>query len=82
MSSELNKYIKDALERKNENFFNAEVIDFPNDKIINDNKNLELKTQYFWRIGDVSNEDQYRAIKGICFMVGALVIMGLYSNFF
>ena len=80
MSSEIRKYIGDALE-KNKNLFNAEVINFPNDKKISNNKNFNIKNEYFWKISDKSNSDQLKAVVGVCFMFGALIVMGLYSNF-
>ena len=79
MSSEVHKYIEDRLE-KNANLFNAEVIDFPNDKKTEIDTNLTTKDQNFWEISDKSNDDQQSAIIGICFMFGALIVMGLYSN--
>jgi hypothetical protein len=80
MSSEVHKYIEDRLE-KNANLFNAEVINFPNDAKVNDIKSLEVKIDKFWKISDISNNDQLKAVVGICFMFGALIVMGLYSNF-
>ena len=80
MSSEIHKYIGDALE-KNKNLFNAEVINFPNDKKISDNKNFDTKNENFWKISDKSNRDQLKAVIGVCFMFGSLIVMGLYSNF-
>ena len=80
MSSEVHKYIEDRLE-KNANFFNAEVISFPNDVKVNDVKISKAKIDGFWKISDISNNDQLRAVVGICFMFGALILMGLYSNF-
>ena len=74
MSSEVHKYIEDRLE-KNANLFNAEVINFPNDVKIS-----KVKTDGFWKISDTSNNDQLKAVVGICFMFGALIVMGLYSN--
>ena len=80
MSSEVHKYIEDRSE-KNANLFNAEVINFKNDLKVNDVKILEVKIDKFWKINDTSNNDQLRAVVGICFMFGALIVMGLYSNF-
>ena len=80
MSSEVHKYIEDRLE-KNANLFNAEVVNFPNDSKVNDVKISEVKIDKFWKINDTSNNDQLRAVIGICFMFGALIVMGLYSNF-
>ncbi|MDC1154661.1 hypothetical protein OAT07_00385 [Candidatus Pelagibacter sp.] len=79
MSSEVHKYIEEALE-KNKNLFNAEVINFPNDKSINESKNFKTKYDIVWKISDKSNYDQLKAVIGVCFMFGALLIIGLYSN--
>ena len=79
MSSEVHKYIEEALEKK-ENLFNAEVIDFPNDKKNENVKDLVTENDYVWKISDKSNSDQFKAIVGVCFMFGTLIILGLYSN--
>ena len=81
MSTEVHKYIEDCLE-KNENLFNAEVINFPIDQKLDETKNSEDQTYRFWKISDKSNDDQLKAVIGVCFMLITLVIMGLYSNFF
>ena len=78
MSTEVHKYIEAALE-KNQNLFNAEIITFPNDKNLNSSENLEINTLNYWKISDKSNDDQLRAVIGICFMLGALTLIGLYS---
>ena len=80
MSSEVHKYIEDRVE-KNANLFNAEVINFPNDVKADSIKISEAKIDKFWKINDISNNDQLRAVVVICFMFGALIVMGLYSNF-
>ena len=80
MSSEVHKYIEDRLE-KNANLFNAEVINFPNDAKENNIKSSEIEIDKFWKISDISNNDQLKAVVGICLMFGALILMGLYSNF-
>ena len=80
MSSEVHKYIEDRLE-KNANLFNAEVINFPNDTKMDSVKISKAKIDKFWKINDISNNDQLKAVVGICFMLGALIVMGLYSNF-
>jgi hypothetical protein len=80
MSSEVHKYIEDRLE-KNANLFNAEVINFPNDVKVDSVKISKTKIDKFWKINDTSNNDQLSAVVGICFMFGALIVMGLYSNF-
>ena len=81
MSSEIHNYIETSIEKK-QNLFKAEVISFPKEK--NDNKfeSFEIKKVSFWKISDKSNEDQLRAITGICFMFGVLILLGLYSNLF
>ena len=81
MSSELKKYSKSVLEKK-QNLFNAQVISFPNDNNLEKSKNLSSNAYNHWKINDETNEDQYKAIIGICFMFGALVLTGLYSNLF
>jgi len=80
MSSELHKYIETAIEKK-ERLLNAEVINFPSDKKLDDLKNQSTDTYDFWQINDKSNDDQMRAVVGICFMFGSLILIGLYSNF-
>ena len=81
MSSELQKYSKSVLEKK-QNLFNAKVISFPNDNNFEKSKDLSSNAYNHWKISDETNEDQYKALIGICFMFGALVLMGLYSNLF
>ena len=81
MSSEIHKYIETSIEKK-QNLFRAEVISFPNEKNNNKFESLEVNDRNFWKISDKSNEDQLRAITGICFMFGVLILLGLYSNLF
>ena len=81
MSSEIHKYIETSIEKK-QNLFRAEVISFPSEKKSNKFESLEASGRNFWEISDKSNEDQLRAITGICFMFGVLILLGLYSNFF
>ena len=82
MSSEVHK----SIEKRNvetENLFNAEVINFPNDKNIDNENNLKiLVNNNEWKISNENNADQFRAVTGICLMFVALILMGLYSNFF
>ena len=80
MSSEVHKYKEESL-NKNENLFNAKVINFPNDKNFDDTQNLKTNTYSVWKISDESNDDQLKAVIGLCFMFGALIVIGLYSNF-
>ena len=77
MSSELHKYIETAIEKK-KSLLNAEVINFPNKKKMD---NLKTGTHDFWQINDQSNNDQLKAVIGICFTFGSLILIGLYSNF-
>ena len=79
MSSEIHKYIETAIDRK-KNLLNAEIIDFPNDYEKNNKKNLVLDSNTFWKITDKSNNDQLKAVTGICFILAILTIAGLYSN--
>ena len=44
MSSEIHKYVEEALE-KNQNLFDAEVINFPKDKKIDNTKDFKIKTE-------------------------------------
>ncbi len=81
MSSEVHKYIEDALDKK-KNLFNARVISFPNDKTISEDEDLKTGNDTIWKISDKSNYDQLKAVIGICFMFGTLLVIGLYSNLF
>jgi|TARA_B100000123_G_scaffold229435_1_gene178815 hypothetical protein len=79
MSSEIHKYIETSLEKK-QNLFNSSIINFPSDKKLNKNNIFKINTGNFWNIGDETNKDQLKAITGICFMLGVLTVIGLYSN--
>ena len=79
MSSELHKHIEERI-IKNKSLFNAKVLNFPKDKNINSSTKLKIIDDNFWNINDKSNEDQLRAVIGVCFMFGALILMGLYAN--
>ncbi len=81
MSSEVHKYIENALDKK-KNLFNAQVISFPNEKTINEDEDLKKGNDTIWKISDKSNYDQLKAVIGICFMFSALLVIGLYSNLF
>ena len=78
MSQEVYKYIETALEKK-ETLFQAEVINLNQIKK-KSSKEFELPNLNFWKLKDQSNNDQLRAVTGICFMFVSLVVMGLYSN--
>ena len=80
MSSEIHKYIETAIESK-KNLLNAEILDFANDYEKNNKRNLVLNSNTFWKITDKSNNDQLKAVTGICFVLAILTIAGLYSNF-
>jgi len=79
MSSEIHKHIEEALDKK-KNLFNARVINFPNEVKINNSNNSKSKDSNFWKISDKSNSDQLKAVIGICFMFGTLIMMALYST--
>ena len=79
MSSEIHKHIEEALDKK-ENLFNARVINFPNEVKIDTSNDSKSKDNNFWRISDKSNSDQLKAVIGICFMFGTLIMMALYST--
>ena len=79
MSTELHKYIENAIDKK-DNLYNAEVLDFPKNKKIEDPKNLKSKINDYWNINDKINDDQLKAVTGICFMFGILVLIGLFAN--
>ena len=78
MSTELHKYIENAIEKKT-NLFNAEVLDFPVDKK-KKLKNSKLDIKNYWNINEQTNNDQLKAVNGICFMLGFLLVMGLFAN--
>ena len=76
MSSEVQKYIEIALEKK-KNLFKAEVINFPNNKKLND-----LSVWQLYNKSDLKEDgDQLKAVIGICFIFSTLTILGVYSNF-
>ena len=77
MSSELHNKT-DLSKEKEINLFNAQVINFPKDKKLKQNQTL--KSNIVWGIRDKSNNDQLKAVTGICFMLGVLLFMGIYSN--
>tara|TARA_Y100001970_G_scaffold165144_1_gene201799 strand:- start:2519 stop:2770 length:252 start_codon:yes stop_codon:yes gene_type:complete len=79
MSSELHKYIEDAIEKK-ENLFNAEVLNFPKDQKLKVSKNIKFDKESYWKINDNSNSDQLKAITGICSLFGFLLILGIITN--
>jgi len=79
MSSELHKYIEDAVKKK-ASLFEAEVLEFPKDKKIKVSRNFELNHNNYWKIDDSSNDDQLKAIIGICLMFGFLLVMGIFAN--
>ena len=77
MSSEVHKYIENALESKKD-LFEAEVIDFPNNKKIENFDNWQL----YNKSNILDDADQLKAVTGICFTFSILIILGLYSYFF
>tara|TARA_B100000401_G_C52228290_1_gene449360 strand:+ start:119 stop:370 length:252 start_codon:yes stop_codon:yes gene_type:complete len=78
MSSELHKYIENAIDKK-KNLFRAEILDFPNNKEIDNSKNSKLKISDHWKINDNANNDQLKAVTGICSIFGVLILIGLFS---
>ena len=76
MSSEIQKYIETAIDKK-KNLFEADIIDFPNNKKINDLKSWQL----YNKLDLKEDGDQLKAVTGICFTFLTLIILGLYSNF-
>jgi hypothetical protein len=81
MSSEIHNYIETALD-KQDALFNAEVINFSKEKNYNKKKLKKFDNLNIWKINDETNNDQLKAVIGICFMLGSLILMGLYSNLF
>ena len=79
MSSEIHKYIENAIDKKPK-IFKAKVLDFPISTEVKVSKNVDLDVTEHWKINDKSNIDQLRAIVGICIMFFSLILMGLYSN--
>jgi|TARA_B100000131_G_scaffold95175_1_gene92169 hypothetical protein len=79
MSSELHKYIETSLEKK-QNLFNADVLNFPKNKKIENSQNLSFNSKTHWNINDNANNDQLKAVTGICFMLSVLLLVGLFSN--
>ena len=76
MSSEVHKYIEKAIDNK-KSLLEAEIISFPNEE---ETKNFKSNDLDHWKIYDKSNDDQLKAVTGICMMFVILVIMGIYSN--
>ena len=79
MSSEVHKYIEKALE-KNQNLFDTELINFPKNKKPQKITAFKTDINSFWKISDETNDDQLKAVIGLCFMFGALIVIGLYSS--
>ena len=76
MSSEVQKYIETALEKRKD-LFEAEVLDFPKHKRLDDFDSWQLYNK-----SDLKEDgDQLKAVIGICFTFLILIILGLYSNF-
>ncbi|MDB2500054.1 hypothetical protein N9X01_00765 [Candidatus Pelagibacter bacterium] len=81
MSSEIHKNIK-SFSEKQKVLFDADVINFSKGKNYNKNILNKFDNQNIWKLNDESNNDQLKAVIGICFMLGSLFLMGLYSNLF
>ena len=74
MSSELHRYVEKAIDKK-EDLLKAEILKFPNEKSQNYTNNFKKNRTDHWRISD-----KLKAITGICFTIGILTLVGLYSN--
>ena len=81
MSSEIHKNIE-TFSEKQKVLFDAEVINFSKEKNHSKNKLKKFDNLNIWKLNDKSNDDQLKAVIGICFMLGSLIVMGLYSNLF
>ena len=81
MSSEIHKNIE-TFSEKQKVLFDAEVINFSKEKNHSKNKFKKFDNLNIWTLNDKSNEDQLKTVVGICFMLGTLIVMGLYSNLF
>ena len=46
----------------------------------NNSKKIELNNKNYWNINDNSNNDQQKAVTGICLMFGFLLVLGLIAN--
>ena len=79
MSSELHKYIETSIDKR-EKILNAEVLNFPNEKKKIKSQSFKLNTKDYWNIKDSSNNDQLKAITGICFTFASLLVLGLIAN--
>jgi len=56
------------------------VLNFPNEKKKIKSQSFKLNTKDYWNIKDSSNNDQLKAITGICFTFASLLIIGLIAN--
>ena len=81
MNSEIHKNIETFSDKQNV-LFEPEELNFSKERNYNKNKLNKSNNQSIWKINDVSNEDQLKAVIGICFMLGSLLLMGLYSSLF
>ena len=81
MSSEIHKKIE-SFSEKQKVLFDAEVINFSKEKNHSKNKFKKFDNLNIWTLNDKSNEDQLKAVIGICFVLGTLIVMGLYSYLF
>jgi hypothetical protein len=81
MSSEKHKNLE-TFSDKQKVLLDAEVINFSKEKNHNKNKLKKFDNQNIWKLSDKSNDDQLKTVIVICFMLGTLIVMGLYSNLF
>ena len=76
MSSEVHKYIENALDSKTK-LLKAEIINFPQQEETNNFKIWKL----YDKLNDNEDKDQLKTVIGICFVFSTLTILGFYSNF-
>ena len=76
MSSEVHKYIENALDSKTK-LLKAEIINFPQQKETHNFKIWKL----YDKLNDNEDKDQLKTVIGICFVFSTLTILGFYSNF-
>ena len=81
MSSEKHKNLE-TFSDKQKVLLDGEVINFSKEKNHSKNKFEKFDNLNIWTLNDKSNEDQLKTVVGICFMLGTLIVMGLYSNLF
>ena len=73
-----------SLEKKtkflNFGYFGNSSRNFPKNKKIDHSQSLNFNSETHWNINDNTNNDQLKAVTGICFMLGVLLLVGLFSS--